>query len=474
MDMQAPAKVGGLVILFAAMGTGALALLGKGIFEKRTTVYRVVFSDAGGLAPGSRVTLSGVLVGRVDKMALEGPNKAVATISVDEKTLIPTGSQALLPASLISIGDLEVRLQPGSGTPLQEGAEIPGRVTSPLESLMPESGKTLAKLDETLASLNKLLNDKELKGSITGLAASGQKALDAGTQTATNVGKLVNRMDGLVQGSQGEFKQILASTKRTMGQVEGLVGEFNRIAKKGELEKETVALLAELKAAAQKGNELVAEMTKIAADPELRASMKTTLDNAATMSESGTKIAKNVEEISTTGIEASKNANELMKKANVLADDLAKLMESFKKTFEKVGGGAASTLNQVKFEADLQASTDSGNIRTDLNAIIPLGNERLRLGMFDAFESNRFNLQLQKPLAEGLDFRYGVYASKLGVGVDYLLAPSWKLRGDLFGLNDPRLDLRLRYDFSGNLYGWVGLDRALTSNVPVMGVGIRR
>lgn len=472
--MQASAKVGGLVILFAALGTGALALLGKGIFEKKTTVYRVVFSDAGGLAPGSRVTLSGVLVGRVDKMALEGPNKAVATISVDEKTLIPAGSQAVLPASFISIGDLEVRLQPGDGDPLQEGAEIPGRVTSPLESFMPESGKTLAKLDETLASLNKLLNDKELKGSITGLAASGQKALDAGTQTASNVGKLVNRMDGLVQGSQGEFKQILASTKRTMGQVENLVGEFNRIAKKGDLEKETLALLAELKAAAQKGNELVAEMTKIASDPELRASMKTTLDNAATMSESGTKIAKNVEEISTTGIEASKNANELMKKANVLADDLAKLMESFKKTFEKVGGGAATTLNQVKFEADLQTTTDSGTIRTDLNAIIPLGNERLRLGMFDAFESNRFNLQLQKPLAEGLDLRYGVYASKLGVGVDYRLAPSWMLRGDLFGLNDPRLDLRLRYDFSGNLYGWVGLERALTNNVPVMGVGIRR
>lgn len=471
--MQASAKVGGLVILFCLMGTGALAILGEGMFAQRTTSYRVVFDDAGGLAPGSRVTLAGVLVGRVERVALEG-RQAVATISVEEAAAIPGGTEAVLPASFISIGDLEVRLQPGEGPPLKEGAEIPGKVTSPLETFMPDSTQTLAKLDETLASLNRLLNDRDLKDSVTGLASSGQKALEAGAQTANNVGRLVNRMDGLVQGSQGEFKQILASAKQTMGQVEALVGEFNRIAQKGELEKETLALLGQLKVAAEKGNQLVAEMTKIASDPELQASMKSTMANASTMSESGTRIAKNVEEISATGIEAAKGANELLKKANVLADDLAKLMESFKKTFDKVGGGAASTISQVRVEAELQASSDTGTIRTDLNAVIPIGNERLRLGMFDAFESNRFNLQLQRPMAEGLDLRYGVYASKLGVGVDYRPAPSWMLRGDLFGLNDPRLDLRLRYDFSGNLYGWVGLDRALSSNIPVLGVGIRR
>lgn len=471
--MQASTKVGGLVLLFAAMGVGVMAILGRGIFELKTASYKIIFSDAGGLAEGSRVTLSGVLVGRVEKMTLESPGRAVAIIAIDDKVSIPSGSEAILPASFISIGDLEVRLQPGEGSPLSPGAEIPGRVTSPLETFMPDSSKTMAKLDETLASLNRLLNDQELKGAVTGLASSGQKALDAGTQTATSVGKLVNRMDGVMAQSQGEFKTILATTKRTMGEVEGLVGEFSRIAKKGELEKETLALLTQLKEAAQQGNKLVAEMNKLVGDQEMQASMKTTLANASTMSESGTKIAKNFEEISATGIEASKNVNELMKKANGLADEMGGLLEQFKKTLGGVKGGAAS-LSQIEFEGDISTGTNSGTIRTDLNAIVPLGKEKLRLGMFDAFESNRFNLQLQRPIAEGLDLRYGVYASKPGVGVDYRLAPSWMLRGDLFGLNDPRLDLRLRYDFSGNLYGWVGLDRALSNSVPVVGVGIRR
>jgi hypothetical protein len=41
-------------------------------------------------------------------------------------------------------------------------------------------------------------------------------------------------------------------------------------------------------------------------------------------------------------------------------------------------------------------------------------------------------------------------------------------------LNDPRFDLRFRYDFGGGLIGWFGMDRVFKDNAPFIGIGIKR
>ncbi|MFQ3677542.1 MAG: hypothetical protein SNJ74_06345 [Fimbriimonadaceae bacterium] len=106
--------------------------------------------------------------------------------------------------------------------------------------------------------------------------------------------------------------------------------------------------------------------------------------------------------------------------------------------------------------------------------ILPLSDESIHLGVFDAFEANRLNVQLGRPLAKGLDYRVGIYASKPGVGVDYRVAPKLTVRGDLFDINDPRLDLRARFDLGGGVLGWLGVDRTFDRNAWSLGVGIRK
>lgn len=471
--MQSAARVGGLVILASVLGVGVLASLQAGMFARSTTPYKVVFEDAGGLTAGSRVMMSGVLIGRVELVALEKPGRAVALISVYDDVSLPGGSTAELPESFISIGDKEVRITPGSGEPLATNAEIPGSVTSPIESFFPDAKQTIASLDRTMAAVTKLLEDKDLKNSVLSLAQSGEKLMAEGAQTASSAGRLIRRMDGVVAQNASALPELMASTKRTLANVESLTAELDGIMSKGEFQKEAMDLLKGLNEAVLEGRNLVAEMNKVVADPELQAGLKTNLANVSKMTESGTRIAKNVEEISATGIEASKSANELLKKANGLAEDVQKLIERFKETLGGAGR-AKDALSTVTLEADLVASGERGTLRTDVSASVPLGRETLELGMFDAFESNKINAQLRRSLAEGLDVRYGVYASKLGVGVQYRLAPSLGLRGDLYGLNDPTLDLRLRYDFSRSIHGWLGLNSAFNRNTPMIGFGIRR
>jgi phospholipid/cholesterol/gamma-HCH transport system substrate-binding protein len=118
--------------------------------------------------------------------------------------------------------------------------------------------------------------------------------------------------------------------------------------------------------------------------------------------------------------------------------------------------------------------TDPGRIRTDMNVTIPVGEENLTFGLYDAFESNKLNLQFSRNLNNYLALRYGVYASKPGVGVDYALAPRLNLRSDLFGLNEPQLDLRLGYRLDSRFNAWVGVERIFQRPMAAIGFGIKR
>jgi phospholipid/cholesterol/gamma-HCH transport system substrate-binding protein len=191
------------------------------------------------------------------------------------------------------------------------------------------------------------------------------------------------------------------------------------------------------------------------------------------MTESGTKIASKFETISGNGIEISAQTVELLKKANTLADDLKDLMKEAKGAVSKIKN-PDKIFPDVQLEADVSRQTRPGHTRTDINMRVPFGHETYLVGLYDAFESNKLNVQMVKTFNPRLDLRYGVYASKPGIGVDYRLAPNLWVRSDAFGLNETQFDLRARYDFGGGLSGWIGLERIFQDNSPAIGIGFRR
>jgi phospholipid/cholesterol/gamma-HCH transport system substrate-binding protein len=123
---------------------------------------------------------------------------------------------------------------------------------------------------------------------------------------------------------------------------------------------------------------------------------------------------------------------------------------------------------------DLMRETNPGYWRTDVGLTFPLGDTTLNAGLYDAFGSNKLTVQLAKQATPKLQYRYGVYAAKPGVGVDYQLAPKVTLRGDMWDINRLRVDLRARYDFGNGIVGWVGVDSLFDRNAATIGIGIRR
>jgi phospholipid/cholesterol/gamma-HCH transport system substrate-binding protein len=104
---------------------------------------------------------------------------------------------------------------------------------------------------------------------------------------------------------------------------------------------------------------------------------------------------------------------------------------------------------------------------------VPVGKASVRLGVFDAFEKNGLTVQYDTPLSPSFDVRYGIFAGKPGLGVDYVSTSKVGLRADVWDLNDPRFDARLKFDLGGGFVGWLGLDRIFRDNSPSVGFGVK-
>lgn len=465
--MSSAAKVGALVITFVALFSGAYFVLGRSVFAPRTATYYAMFADAGGVPEGANVLMAGVVVGSVTRVDLVSSRQAKVTLAVEEAVAIPEGSRVAIPTALIGIGDRDLEIVPPAqeAPRLKPGSTLPGFKQSALASVLPESETTLKELNATLAATRKLLEDPALKGRAEELLASGAK-------TAEKFGALAARLDTLLAQNSQTLNRVLAQGSEVMADIATTSDELAKFAKSGKLQGQVTNLLDNLDQAVGEGRRLVSEMNALVTDPKLREPLQEILANTKTMSESGTRIADNAEVISKNGITLSEKAIEIAEKASALADDAKAIMEKFRGTIDRIPG-IEKSVSEAKVEADLFRESNPGRWRTDATISIPYRNKTYTAGLFDAFESNKVILQVGQPFGPAT-LRYGVYASKPGLGVDYRLASGLFLRGDVFGVNDPRFDVRMRYEFGGGVVGWLGVDRVFEQNAPTIGIGIRR
>ena len=481
-DVMASAwKVGVFVLVFVGLMLGAMAVTQSSIFAEERDSYVVEFEDAGGLTTGSVVLYAGVQIGEVSAVELSERSTALVTLAIDAGRQIPLGTKAVLPGSFISFGDKQVLLVPPAtvdgfvAAGDAQGEPIEGILEGPLDSVFPDSEKTIEELNNTMIAFQELLGDEELKGGLVGMMQAGQATLEEGQGTAREFGKLASSMNDTLARNAGQVDSMMASMAESLQNLQAVSVKIREIATDGKLEAQADELMATINAAAKEGELLVKDLRAYTSDEEIKDSLKSTLENFETMSESGVKIASDAEVMSKNGIDISEQTKELLIKANNLADEVSKALEDLKGTVKNITEGAGNNLiPDIGVEADLIRESEPGRIRSDVNLMIPIGEQTVMFGMYDAFESNKLNLMLQKPWNNQLDFRYGVYASKPGVGVSYSVAPKLSLRSDLFGLNDPQFDFRMRYDFSKDIHGWFGVERIFERNSPAFGIGIRR
>lgn len=115
--------------LFVLIGLAGLAYLsfrigGVSVGSQYTLHLYASFDEIGGLAPRSKVTISGVKVGQVKSIALDDDYRARVQLAVDKSLELPIDSSASIQTSGV-LGDQYVALQLGAEDDLLvDGDEI--------------------------------------------------------------------------------------------------------------------------------------------------------------------------------------------------------------------------------------------------------------------------------------------------------------------------------------------------------------
>ncbi len=482
-SMQSAAKVGALLLVFIVLVIGGYSVLGSSLIGPGKDEYFAVFPDAGGTPPGARLLLAGVQVGTVSKVTLDSPTQAKMTLLLEKGTQLPEGSRVEIPGSLIGLGESALVIVPPTtpaATNLSPGATMEGFKASPLDALLPGGGKdTIAELTKTMAAVRKLLEDGNLKQQVSSLMKNTNKTMENATVLTQNMTALVARMNSFVDANQGKLSAALNSGAQAVADVRNVTLEFSKMAQSGKVQKNTTEILASLNSAAKKADQLVASMNSLVNDPKLRGPLNHTLQNTADISDTGKQIATNAAAMTKDGTVITKNAITLTEKANEIATKASDIEDQLKGVLDKVGGffgkrPDTGSLSGLTYELDLLRTTNPNHWRQDVNFKLPFSDQTLNLGIYDAFESNKLTVQLGKSITRNLGYRYGVYASKPGGGVDYSFTPRLSLRSDLWDINNPKLDLRFGYEFGNGLLGWVGMDRIFNGNSATIGIGVRK
>lgn len=206
MKISNELKVG--IVVVAAIAVGALFWTRTATFNAKPYKVKTRFAFADGIKPDSIVKLSGIEVGRVEKIQFiyEPETKVELTLVLKNDARIHDDSIAFISTTGI-VGDAYIGLTPGSsGAPFaKEGIVIPSEDPIEMRKFMRKAEEIADNLDKTLtetrtfaAGLNGVMQDNRAKidNIATNLEATSQNFKELSDDIRRHPWKLLTKGKG--------------------------------------------------------------------------------------------------------------------------------------------------------------------------------------------------------------------------------------------------------------------------------------
>jgi phospholipid/cholesterol/gamma-HCH transport system substrate-binding protein len=429
--MRPEAKVG--LIIFAAIAVLVIVYWFLGGLAMRAASYPLYaeFDDVQILSRGSAVRLAGVRIGVVDAITLTEDKRARVTMRIQRDYEVPVGSQATVTSGGL-IGEPYIEITPGEGPGmLQPEDTIATRDVVRLDQLIQEVGGLVEDLRGATAGIRTVFEDPDVTGSIKATVRDLSQAA------------------GSVAAAAEEIRTIAAENRPQIASIARNIDEASR----------RTLLLTE-------------QVQRMLAGVDLRTDdIPEILANAREATASLARASTGLEELATDP-QLAEDIRATAAEARNVAERTGRLVERVEDYVDRVATRGIPSLPAPRplrgrgLTVDATYNVGNDNLRVDLNydfrlpMLLGLGmdpQDFFRVGLFDVTEDARINLQQGRLLDNGAAFRYGLYASRLGVGYDWRLAANPSLHVDLFGLNDPQLEVRALYDISPRWGLWLGV-----------------
>jgi phospholipid/cholesterol/gamma-HCH transport system substrate-binding protein len=446
----------GLTIILAAAWMAATVVYLRGTLAAQR-VYHVeaVFPDALGIREQARVYLAGVAVGEVQEVWLTPDLQARVRMALRKEVRIPEDSRAVVMSPGIAGVDKMIALVPGkSPVAAREGTLLRGSKEPGISDLAPVAQETLQEVQKLVRSVHALVEDPEMRSGI-------RQTLRNMEQASARLTVLIEQARGLLASAGRSLDAVVQDTRRSTKMLPDVVADLEALLKQSR----------ELVRTAQHATE---SFDRFVSDEQLQQNLR---DVAGQMSALGVKLNRIAEDIGkyTGDEELRENVRGTVAEARATLVEARQATERINRFVERLTQPSKLSIRPLDVSLDVYALLRDTSFRTDLTLSFPYRDNRFfYLGVYDMTESNKFILQYGSQLTPTLDLRYGLYASKPGVGIDWKFQPKLHLRADVFNPNDLQINARARVPLSTDWSLWVGIDSLFDQNQPVLGVQLIR
>ena len=410
--MSVEAKVGAFTVGGLMLLGGATAGLGDFHFgSSDDLILYAGFKQVVGLMPQSDVRLSGVLIGKVTKIANEGTGVTV-TMEVEPDVKIPKQSKVSIASSGV-MGEKFINFQPrvDNGEYLENGAYLYGADEAGMDTMFEGISKVMDEVEVLLKSMQAIVGDDTFKKSVIEISNNMNEA-------SAHVNEMTGSFERIAKDNEANFNNMVK-------QMEGVVAGMNQ----------TMANV----------EHMTANIDKFAGDPQTVEDLKTTLDNIAKTSKSVENMAGNMNKFA-----GDPQVAEDLKAA---VGNARSITERADKLLGKVEG-ASEGISKIDVTPSVDilysGSAHDWNANFDLN--VESGDKSLVLGAEDIGDNTKLNLQGGKRFGSDFGARAGIIAGKPGIGLDAYAGSKWKFSAEAYDFNDGKIRLKSQYKVLDSTY----------------------
>lgn len=468
---RAAAKVGAVVLVATALFAGmAWFFLGRGIGGYPVDVS---FKDAQGTKEGADVRLAGVKIGLVRSIDVDpSGRRALLHLNVFKDRRIPERAVFTLTSGGL-LGEMFVQVMPNPKG--ETGKSLPDK-GKPIPSITGTDLPTFDDLRLKAADLGNGAGDivDDMHRISTRLAALAADPYfeEKAKNTAGNVASASRDAALAAARVNAMLAQEIPLLRQMVAEVEAgtrTLGPMGRNA--NQIITNAAQTTANVNRVVKNLNEsitfLQGALKDTLAEAEIGPNAKATMANIREASRNFAAVSADAEKISNdlaTKGEANSKVGETVNALMKVSDKASAFLDKLTGVANKAGKVRAPRLRMThQFEA-YQAFGTGNRFSADVNMFFPSGgSSALLLGLGDVGEGNRLNLQNVATVTKRFQVRYGIHASRLGVGAEFsqngvLSAPGLPLtRGtkslsvDLYSPNEPQLNIYERRQINENL-----------------------
>ena len=410
--MSVEAKVGAFTVGGLMLLGGATVGLGDFHFGPSSDmVLYAGFKQVVGLQPQSDVRLSGVLVGKVTKIANEGTGVTV-TMEINPDAKIPKESKVSISSSGV-MGEKFINFQPkvDNGKYLQGGEYLYGADEAGMDQMFNGLTKVMDQVEDLLQDVHAIIGDDTFKKSVIEMS-------DNMKQTTAHMNEIMGKLDETVSQNQGTFtdtvqqlNQAMQGMNRAMANVENMTANIEKFAGDPKTVQDLRTTLDNIAATSKNIEHMTSNMDKFAGDPKVAQDLKETVSNARSITE---------------------RADKLLGKVQGAADKVSAI--------------------DVKPSVDILYSGKAHNWNTNFNLDVTSGNTTFLLGAEDIGDHTKLNLQAGKKFNENFGARGGIIAGKPGIGLDAYAGSRLKFSAEGYDPNDFKVRLKSQYKIADSTY----------------------